>query len=96
MNKLPQNFKGILWSRKIKKLDLNKDKNYIIHQVLAYGNWNQIKWLFNTYSKGKVSQIFVNTPQKKYSPSAFNFVKNHLLGLKKVKIDSKAYVKTIF
>ena len=32
--KIPKSFQGILWSANIKNLDLERDKGYIIHQVL--------------------------------------------------------------
>lgn len=35
---IPENWQGILWSCNVKKLDWQKDKNYIIHQVLMYGD----------------------------------------------------------
>lgn len=48
-NKLPKNLQAVLWSRNIENLDFQKSKNYIIHQILAYGTWEQIGWLFKTY-----------------------------------------------
>lgn len=96
MRKIPGNFQGILWSRKVRELDLEKDKNYIIHQVLAYGNLEQVKWLFTVFPKKEIVQIFVKSPRKNYSPPAFNFVKNYLLGLKDKKINPEAYVKVLF
>jgi Cu/Ag efflux protein CusF len=48
---IPSEFQPILWSKNIKDLDLKKDKIYIIHQILSYGNLEQIKWLFKIYKK---------------------------------------------
>lgn len=95
MKKISKDFQGILWSKKINSLDLKEDKNYIIHQVLAYGDLKQIKWLFKTYSKKEIVDVFVNLPKKTYTPSAFNFVKNYILDLGGRKLDAKNYVKAI-
>jgi len=89
-------FKGILWSRKFDSLDLEGDKTYIVHQVLSYGNMNQVKELFDLYSKEEVGRVFSTFPKKNYTPPAFNFVKNCLLNLEKVKVKSENYVKSIF
>lgn len=96
MKKIPGSFQGILWSKKIGKLDLEKDKNYIVHQVLAYGSLEQIKQMSTVFPKREIIQIFVKSPRKNYSLPAFNFVKNYILGLKDKKISSRAYVKVLF
>jgi hypothetical protein len=93
--RIPQDLQGILWSRKIDQLDLKKSRDYVVHQILAYGSLEQINWLFNTFSKKQVIQSFLNSPQKNYSPSAFNFVKNYLLGLENQQVKPQAYVKAL-
>ena len=95
MKKISRNLQGILWSKKIDTIDLGKDKNYVIHQVLAYGNLKQIKWLFKVFSKKEIIDVFVSLPKKTYTPSAFNFVKNFVLKLEDMNLDSKDYVKTV-
>ena len=42
---IPSSLQSILWSSNIKKLNVEKDKTYIIHQTLAYGDIQDIKWL---------------------------------------------------
>lgn len=91
---IPKSLQGILWSKNIKDLDLEKDKVYIIHQVLSYGTLKQIKWLFKTYGLKKIQEVFSKYPKKIYIPSVFNFVKNFILNLKKKKLSLKNYVKT--
>ena len=83
----------ILWSKDIKSLDLKKDRVYIVHQILSYGNLSHIRWLFNIYPKKEVRRVFINYPKKVYQPAVFYFVKNFILGLKNKKLDEKKYVK---
>lgn len=83
---------GIFWSRSANKLDLQTDKNYIIHQVLMYGSLEQIDWLKKTYSSQEINQVFINHPKKIYTPPAFNFIKNYLLKLTQP-LDQNLYVK---
>lgn len=57
----------------ISKLDLEKDRAYIVNQVLSYGTLDEIKWLMRIYGKKTVREVFLNQPIKVYTPSAFRF-----------------------
>lgn len=90
---IPKNLQGILWSRDIEKLDLEKDKNYIIHQILASGTWDNVAWLFKTYPINTIRNSFETAPEKDYTQQSYNFTKNILLEDTK-NLDQKKYVKT--
>ncbi len=94
VSKIPTNLRGILWSRDISKLDLQEDKNYIIHQVLAYGSWEHLKWLFSTYKTGEIKDVFIGHPAKDYTEKTFNFIQKIIFDIPKEKIDERLYVKT--
>ena len=96
MKKIPSSFQGVLWSSPVDKLDLAEHKSYIIHQILMYGNFDHIRWLFKVYSKGEIKDVFLNEPQKVYTKPAFNFVKNFILGLDSKKLETDKYVNTIY
>lgn len=92
--KIPPGFQGILWSVNVKNLDLEKDRVYIIHQVLMYGTLKQIRWLFKVYGKEMIEKIFLEEPKKIYRPATFYFIKNFILDFKKVKLKEEKYVQT--
>lgn len=87
---IPKSLQAVLWSRGIENLDLNKDKEYIIHQVLAYGRWEDLVWLFDKYGKNQVREVFINYPTKNYSPAGLKFVGKILLEVGD-QIDSRKY-----
>lgn len=91
---IPSNLQSILWSKSVKKLDLEKDKIYVINQILAYGSLENVKWLFKNIPKSKIENIFINHPQKIYTKSAFHFTKTILLNLK-INLDEKKYLKNL-
>lgn len=93
---IPKHLQSILWSKSVDKLSLEDDRNYIVHQVLMYGDLGDIRWLFDTYSREKVREIFVKQPKKVYTAPAFNFVKNFVLGLGSVELNKEKYVKKIY
>ena len=85
---------GILWSKSTKKLDLGKNKVYIINQILAFGTLEHLKWLFRVYREKEIVKVFLEHPLKIYQESTFHFVKNILLNLKG-EIRQEKYVSTL-
>lgn len=92
--KIPRKLQAVLWSTDIKLLDIEKHKGYIIHQILRYGSLADIKWLFKTYTKDKISDFFLGHPSKNYARKDFHFIKNYVLGLRE-NLDINKYVTSI-
>jgi len=78
--KIPKNLQAVLWSEDIKTLDIQKDKTYIVNQVLRYGSLDEIKWLFKNYPKKEIKSVFTKHPLPIFTPQSFNFVSRFLLG----------------
>lgn len=93
--KVPKKLQGILWSIDVGHLDLNKDKDYIIHQIFSYGRMEEILWVFKLYPLKTIKKVFTTTPFKDYRAARFYFVKDYLLNLKDKKLNLKHYVKNI-
>lgn len=92
---IPGKLKAILWSKNINTIDSEVDKVYIIHQVLSYGDIDEIKLLLKTYSLKEIKDVFLNFPKKIYTKPVFLFIKNYLLKINK-QVDEKYYVKSYF
>lgn len=90
---LPEKLKAILWSKGIKDINPETDKVYVIHQVLSYGDIDEIKLLLKIYSLRDIRDIFLNFPKKVYTKPVFLFVKEYLLKINK-ELDEKYYVKS--
>lgn len=95
MKKIPRWLQPILWSVDVTDLDIKRNRGYIINQILSLGTIKELKWLFKTYSRRILREIFVKKPAKVYTPSSFNFVKNILLDIKNKKLSPKYYVKSL-
>ena len=96
MKKIPSTLQPFLWSKSVNKLDREKDKIYIIHQILSYGNLRELRQLFRIYSRNEARETFIKFPKKIYQPSVFYFVKNFILDLKNKKLKEEDYVKTLY
>ena len=54
---IPTFLKSCLRSYHPKNLDKNKDKERIIFQVLNFGNFKSIRWLFKNYSLKEIKNV---------------------------------------
>lgn len=92
---IPKRLQSVLWSYDVDKLDLNRDRAYIIHQVLIHGSLADFNWLLSIYSRKEIIDVFLHSPYKNYPKYMYYFVKNYLLELKKVSLDEDDYVTSI-
>jgi len=56
-NKIPLNFKPILWSYDFEKLDSQNNKRDIIINTVNYGNLVHWFWILKHYGKNEVWQV---------------------------------------
>ena len=76
---VPKRLQAVLWNVNTDNLDISKNRHYIVHQILAYGRWEDVKWLFKVYDRETIKKEFIEYPEKDYQPSTFNFVSKILL-----------------
>jgi hypothetical protein len=91
----PPFLQGTLWLSDLNLLDIEKDKNYIIHQIFSHGGMEEIWWVMRTYGYDIIRTTFKTTPYKDYPAPRFNFIKNYLLQLQSTPLDERNYVKNI-
>lgn len=72
--RLPKFLKSLLWSYDIKNLSLEKDKEIIITQVVNYGSWDNIKWLFKTYGEEEIKKVVSNPQRGRWWRKFLNFL----------------------
>lgn len=95
MKRLPRSWRGLLWSVPLNRLDIRRDRAAIIHHVLAFGTLQDIRALRHLYSSADIRHVFARSPLGVYSPAAFSFVKNILLGLRRARLDVTRYTKRV-
>lgn len=91
----PKTLQPFLWSTNVNLLDVDRDKSYIIHQILLYGTFKELQWLLTTYSKKEIIETFTNKPIRMYPKDMYIFVKDYLLGLEQVRLNEEDYVTSI-
>lgn len=74
-SKIHKKMQWLFWSANVEDLDLKKDKNYIINQVLNYGTWEDLKWLFKVYSEREIKKVIKNPGRGLWFRDVLNFWK---------------------
>jgi hypothetical protein len=64
------------------RLDLNRDANLIIQRTLEYGNWEEVRWLFQRYGKKRISAYIRRYGERGLDRVTFNYWRR-LLGIHK-------------
>lgn len=91
LTNIPRSTQKLFWSCDPNSLDTQKNKEYIVHQVLQFGDLSDFFWLKKIYSEDDIRQIFIDKPRSTYNPQTFNFVKNFLLRISEP-LSTKKYV----
>ncbi len=71
---MPSEFKKYFWDTEYEKLDLKKNKKYIISRLFCEGNWESIKWLKKNYTREEI--IETAKTSRRLNPITANFLKN--------------------
>ena len=87
----PKVIQPFLWFSDLKKIDLEKDKNRIILNVLNLGTKKATDWLFTFYGRPVIKRVFKNYAGKgELSPKSLNYWALML------KIDKKEIISSRF
>ena len=73
MADLPQSVRASLWSYDPDKMDLARDKERIILQVLNHGTDEAVRWLFDTYSRSDITATVQHSDQSEWGKKSLNF-----------------------
>lgn len=91
--KLPTFLKKYFWDVDFNKLDLKKNKFYIISRLLEYGDIKATRWLFKNVERGKIKAAILRF--RGFSPPTINFWRIFFnLDKSKILCLQKSYQKT--
>ncbi|MBU4312109.1 MAG: hypothetical protein KJ706_05265 [Candidatus Omnitrophica bacterium] len=72
-NRLPKFLQSVLWSYDLSEMDLKEDKDIIITQVLNYGDWKDLKWLYSVYSEDEIKEVVAHPGRGLWFERVLNF-----------------------
>jgi len=72
-HRIPPCIVRCLWSFDINNLDLERQKELLITQVLNYGDWQGVKWLYKTYSEEDIKEVIEHPRRGLWFKRVLNF-----------------------
>ena len=80
---MPENFKCYFWDTEFEKLDIQKNKRYIISRLYCYGDLKALRWIRENYSDEDIEDVARNSRNLKplvanYLRQQFNLKKEEM------------------
>ncbi len=88
--KLPEDFRSLMWSYKFDKIDPDEDKKTIIVNTVNYGLWHQLQWLARYYGKSMLKKIIEDIPASEFRNYQALRLVSLILGIKKMKYATRS------
>ena len=87
---MPTELKKYFWDTEFEKLDLEKNKRYIISRLYCYGDLKAIKWIKHTYTNKDIKEVAkksrnLNPLVANYLRQQFNLRKEEMMYYKMTK-----------
>ena len=87
MRKLPAFLKEYFWDVDFRKLDLEKDRIYILKRILDFGDERAVTWMFKNFKKSEMRNFLINfrdcsTKSANYWALILGLPRNEVLCLK--------------
>ena len=98
MDRLPATAKKYFWDINADKLDVSKHSRFVIERLLEYGDFPELRWLFQNFSKQKIVDVLkrsrsLSRRSANYWSLILNVPKRDMLSLnKKVRV-SRNYAR---
>jgi len=73
VKKAPKWMQGVLWSVNVEKLDVDRNKSYVITQSLNHGNVKILEWIFKNFSKDEIVSEIINPMRGVWYPRVLNY-----------------------
>ena len=86
---MPIEFKKYFWDTQFDKLDIHKNKRYIISRLYCYGDLKAVRWINSVYTKEEIKEVARKSRDLK--PLVANYLRQQF-NLKK---EEMAYYRTI-
>jgi len=70
---IPREFKKYFWDVDFDKLNLKKQKNFILERLLNYGAFDTFYWIFSTFRDDEVKSLLDNNGKQSLSRNSYLF-----------------------
>lgn len=88
--KLPEDFRWLMWGYKFDKINPDEGKKTIIVNTINYGFWHQWQWLVRYYGRNMLKKIIENIPVSEFRNYRALRLISLILGIKKMKYATRS------
>lgn len=71
MKKLPQFLKKYFWDAPFEKLDLHKNREYVLKRILDHGDEKAVAWMYGNFEKSEIKKALSDF--RGYSQKSANY-----------------------
>ena len=71
--KIPEFLKPYFWDVEFEKLDIKKDKLYIVSRLYSQGNIKAVRWVENVYSPDDIREVAIRS--RNLTPLCANYLR---------------------
>jgi len=71
MKKLPEFLKKYFWDAPFEKIDLQKNREYVLKRILDYGDEKAVAWMYNNFKKAEIIRTLSDS--RGYSQKSANY-----------------------
>ncbi len=91
-HRVPTFLKSVLWSYDLNQIDLKEDRELVITQVLNYGEWRDLEWLYSVYAEDDIRQVVSHPRRGRWFDKVLNFWEKML----DIRLPKKVRQKALF
>jgi hypothetical protein len=81
---IPMSLKPYFQEYDLEGLNIQRDADLIILRILEFGNWTEIRWLFQVYPRERIRRFLREHGERWLKPVTFNYWRL-LMGVRKWK-----------
>lgn len=79
---VPRSLQPYFQEYDLSDLRLQRDANLIIQRTLEFGTWEEVRWLFETYTRKRIQRFLQEHGERWLKPVTFNYWRK-LLGVRR-------------
>ena len=73
VSEIPERLKPYFQEYDLDPLNLSQDANLVIHRTLEFGNWDEVRWLFQLYGSTRIRLFVRKYGERWLRPVTFNY-----------------------
>jgi len=87
--KLPEDFRPLMWGYDFSKVDPEEGKEIIIINTINYGFWKHWQWLADYYGVNRLKNIITEIPKSEFRNDRALHLISLILGIQKMKYENR-------